>query len=204
MAKVGSAAALVEGLEDRFQDDQRESGDADREARLPEPDRQVPPPDPGRRLLRVDGRERRQEATSSLPPARMKTATSPTSCRQKSLAPPDGGLLRGFQQLVAFEGDHVSAVRPDVDTPAATNGEGAACGTRDLDLERSRELRHVRRCHRRLRSEPSTARSATASRLLLRLATAHDPGDHESLGWSCGGRAHRGRGRDALALTARV
>ena len=36
---MGSSAALGEGLEDRLQDDQRESGDADREARLPEPAR---------------------------------------------------------------------------------------------------------------------------------------------------------------------
>ena len=53
---MGSTAALGEGLEDRFQDDQRESGDPGREARLPEPDREVPLPDPGGRLLRVDGR----------------------------------------------------------------------------------------------------------------------------------------------------
>jgi putative SOS response-associated peptidase YedK len=34
---VGPVAALGEGREDRLQDDQRASGDADREARLPEP-----------------------------------------------------------------------------------------------------------------------------------------------------------------------
>jgi hypothetical protein len=47
---VGSTAALGEGLEDRFQDDQRESGDADREARLPWIADSAPLPDPCGRL----------------------------------------------------------------------------------------------------------------------------------------------------------
>jgi putative SOS response-associated peptidase YedK len=46
---VGSAAPLGEGLEDRLQDDQRASGDADREARLPEP------PERDRSLIPADG-----------------------------------------------------------------------------------------------------------------------------------------------------
>jgi len=45
---------------------QRPSGDADREARLPEPDRQAPLPDPCGRVLRVDGRKRPEEAPDAL------------------------------------------------------------------------------------------------------------------------------------------
>jgi len=71
---------------------QRPSGDADREARLPEPDRQAPLPDPCGRVLRVDGRKRPEEAPDALirtqqtaTAGRTEARSSWSACRGKDI-----------------------------------------------------------------------------------------------------------------------